>query len=220
MVKRRKVSNLLGLAVLSTLMTRPMYPYEVASSLRARGKDDDMAIKWGSLYRVVQNLEKYGFVEAVHSERQGARPERTVYRITEAGRAELVDWVRELVGETQREESRFKAGLSVLSVLSPDEAVELLRTRAGALEERIAVAEAELAEQAGQIPRLFLIETEYELAVRTAELRWARGLADEIAEGSFPGLEIWREFHRTGDVPPDLAELAERGPAPKRRSPE
>ncbi|MCQ0015408.1 PadR family transcriptional regulator [Actinomadura madurae] len=130
MVKRRKVSNLLGLAVLSTLMTRPMYPYEVASSLRARGKDDDMAIKWGSLYRVVQNLEKYGFVEAVHSERQGARPERTVYRITEAGRAELVDWVRELVGETQREESRFKAGLSVLSVLSPDEAVELLRTRA------------------------------------------------------------------------------------------
>ncbi|MFD0853345.1 PadR family transcriptional regulator, partial [Actinomadura adrarensis] len=200
MARRRKVSNLLGLAVLSALTTRPMHPYEVASVLRARGKGDDMAIKWGSLYRVVQNLEKYGFVEALQSERQGARPERTVYRITDAGRAELVDWVRELVGETRREEDRFKAGLSLLALLSPDEVVDLLQGRIGALEKSVAAAEAELAGHAGELPRLFLIETEYELAVRTAELHWVRDLAREISEGSFPDLPAWRDFHRTGDV--------------------
>lgn len=210
MARQRKVSNLLGLAVLSTLVTKPMHPYEVASVLRARSKDEQMGIKWGSLYRVVQNLEKHGYIEAVQSERQGARPERTVYRITEAGRAEMVDWVRELVGEPGSEE-RFKAGLSLLAVLPPDDVVHLLDGRARALEELIAADEAELAASAEQVPRLFLIETEYELAARRAEVRWTRGLLQEIADGSMPGLAQWREFHRTGALPDELQEMAERG---------
>jgi DNA-binding PadR family transcriptional regulator len=212
--KRRKVSNLLGLAVLSALVTRPMHPYEVASVLRARSKDEQMGIKWGSLYRVVQNLEKYGFVAAVQSEREGGRPERTVYRITEAGRAEMVDWVRELVAVPESEE-RFKAGLSLLAVLPPDEVARLLEGRVGALEARIAAVEAELAGSAEAVPRLFLIETEYELAARRAEVGWARGLLAEITGGSLPGLAQWREFHRSGELPDELRELAERGGDPE-----
>jgi DNA-binding PadR family transcriptional regulator len=214
MAKQRKVANLMALAVLGTVMTRPMHPYEIASVLRTQSKNQDMKIKWGSLYRVVQNLEKHGLVQAVQSERHGGRPERTVYRITQAGRAELVDWVRELVGVPEREELRFKAGLSMLSVLSPDEVVDLLQVRIGALEEQIAAAGVELARHATEVPRLFLVESEYELAVRTAEARWARGLLREITDGSLPGLAQWREFHRTGEVPVELAELAERGTDP------
>src|ERR687888_1769422 len=97
MAKRRPVRNLRALAVLTVVLQRPMHPYEMASVLRARGKDQDMPIKWGSLYTVVRNLEKHGLLEAAESGRQGGRPERTVYRITEAGRAEVEDWVRELV---------------------------------------------------------------------------------------------------------------------------
>src|SRR5579863_4287273 len=113
MAKQRKVGNLLALAVLSTVIERPMHPYEIASLLRARGKEDDMDIKWGSLYTVVRNLVKHGFLEVVDTERAGARPERTVYRITAAGRGELVDWARELVSTPQPEHPKFKAGLSV-----------------------------------------------------------------------------------------------------------
>lgn len=204
----RKVRNLMGLAVLSTVLTKPMHPYEMASVMRARGKDRDMPIRWGSLYRVVQNLEKYGFLEAVQSERQGGRPERTVYRITPAGQAELVDWARELVGTPEPEMTKFKAGLSVVGVLSPDDVALLLRQRLEALDERIAAVQAELGIE---IPRLFLIESEYELAVLTAEASWARGLLREIEDGSLPGLSDWRTFHRTGEVPPDYTELAERG---------
>lgn len=40
-MKRRKVGNLLALAILSTLVERPMHPYEMASILKARGKDRD-----------------------------------------------------------------------------------------------------------------------------------------------------------------------------------
>lgn len=214
MPKRRKVANLLGLAVLATVLTKPMHPYEMASVLRSRAKDQDLRIRWGSLYGVVQNLHKHGFLETVQTERLGGRPERTVYRITEAGRAELVDWTRELVGVPEPEMSRFKAGLSVLGVLSPDEASDLLRQRIRALDEQLATATAELEAVAAEVPRMFLIETEYELAVRAAEVGWARSLLREIEEGSLPGMPQWVAFHATGEVPPDLAELAERGTDP------
>lgn len=148
MAKRRKVGNLTALAVLGTVPPRPMHPYEIASVLRVRSKEQDMKIRWGSLYRVVQNLDKYGFLEAVQSERHGGRPERTVYRITDAGRAELVDWVRELVGVPDREELRFKAGLSMLGVLSSDEVVVLLQGRIDALAEQIAAGRAQVPLQA------------------------------------------------------------------------
>lgn len=211
MPERRKVANLLALAVLGTVMTRPMHPYEMASVLRARGKDRDMPIKWGSLYRVVQNLAKHGFLRVAASQRPTGRPERTVYEITDAGRAELVDWVRDLVAKPQPRHSAFKAGLSLLGVLSPDTVVALLDSRMRAMTDQVTAAEQALAAAAADVPRLFLIESEYDLAVAHAELAWTRHLRDEIADGALPGLEQWREFHRTGQVPEELTELAERG---------
>jgi DNA-binding PadR family transcriptional regulator len=211
MVKRRKVANMLALAVLSALLTKPMHPYEIASVLRQRGKDQDMPIRWGSLYRVVENLERHGLVQAARNERHGGRPERTVYRITEAGRAELVDWVRELIGVPEPEALRFKAGLSVLGVLPPDEVIDLLGRRVRMLQEQLDAARAELDRHAREVPRLLLVEADYELAIRAAEADWTRGLLRELTEGSLPELAQWRAFHATGEVPPELAKLAERG---------
>src|SRR6202023_2975952 len=109
MGKRRKVSNLLALSLLTLLTQRPMYPYEMAATLRERGKDNAIKINWGSLYTVVQNLEKYGFIEAIEVVREGRQPERTTYQITGAGRAELTDWLRELLSVPEREHTRFEA---------------------------------------------------------------------------------------------------------------
>jgi DNA-binding PadR family transcriptional regulator len=212
--KRRKVGNLLALVVLATLVERPTHPYELASLLRTRGKDQDLKIKWGSLYTVIQNLEKHGFITATASERHGRRPERTVYSVTPAGRAELTDWLRELISVPEREHSRFQAALSVLAVLGPDEAIGLLAERSAALDAEVANHRAELARFGQDLPRLFLIESEYELAVRTAEADWVRAVLGELRDGSFPGLAQWRAFHETGYVPPDLAEMAERGRVP------
>jgi DNA-binding PadR family transcriptional regulator len=206
MVERRKVANLLALAVLGTVVQRPMHPYEIASLLRTRGKDDDMEIKWGSLYTVVRNLTKHGFLEVVDSRREGARPERTIYRITDAGRAELHDWTRELVATAQPERPRFKAGLSLLAALPPEEAAAALRARLAGLEQAIAAQRAALAGYA-DVPRLFLVEDEYELAVREAELAWVRGLLAELTEETFPDLPAWRKWHATGEIPPEYADL-------------
>lgn len=215
MARKRKVANLMGLAVLSALAVQPMHRYEIAARLRAWGKDTDMSIKWGSLYTVVDNLTKHGFLEVTGSERDGARPERTIYRITAAGRAELTDWTRELVSEPEAEKSRFLAGLSVLSVLPPDEVIDLLTQRITKLDKTITESRAQLAALEGTVPRLFLVEDDYELTMLSAEADWARALRDSLADGSFPDTEVWRAWHRDGVMPAELVELAEGGaPAP------
>lgn len=211
MARRRRVSNLLALAVLSTLMERPMHPYEMASVMRERGKDQDMTIKWGSLYTVVRNLDKHGLLAVVENERQGGRPARTVYRITDAGRAELADWIRELVAEPEPELPRFRAGLSVLGGVGPEEALALLRQRLSTLEERLAEDRKTLAELTTGLPRIFLLEVEYDLAIRDAEATWVRSLIEEMAAGTLPGLREWRAFYATGEIPPEFAELLGRG---------
>ncbi|MEU5784811.1 PadR family transcriptional regulator [Micromonospora lupini] len=210
MSKRRKVGNLLALAVLSALVQRPMHPYEIATSLRAWGKDQDMEFKWGSFYTVIRNLDKHRMIEAVESVRDSRRPERTVYRITEAGRAELVDWARELVATPMPEHPRFRAGLSVLAVLHPDEATDLLRKRLALLEDALRGDRETLDTYLREIPRLFLVESEYDLAMRAAEATWLRALLAELTSGSYPGLDTWRAFHETGEMPAELIELAER----------
>ncbi|MFC9877929.1 PadR family transcriptional regulator [Nocardia salmonicida] len=209
MATKRKVNNLLALAVLSVIVQRPMHRYEIAATLRARGKDRDMDIKWGSLYTVVQNMEKAGFLEVIGSERDGARPERVIYRITDAGRAEMADWTRELLAAPEPEHHRFTAGLSILAVLPPDEVIALLGTRVAALERTIETTKAELAELT--LPRLFLVESEFGLAMLEAEANWARSLWAELAAGTFEGLELWRQWHVDGMPAEQIPELGERG---------
>lgn len=211
MAKRRRYGNLLALAVLATLIQRPMHPYEMAAVMREQNKDHDMKIKWGSLYTVVQSLEKDSMIEVVGSERQGARPERTIYRITDLGRAHVEDWVRELVSVPERDHPRFEAALSVLAILSPDEAAFLLEQRLSLLEEEIARQRESLSEYRRDTPRLFLIELEYDLAIRGAEAGWIRSLLDEFTTESLPGLAEWRAYHATGVIPAAEAEAAADG---------
>jgi DNA-binding PadR family transcriptional regulator len=209
MAKRRKVSNLLALSLLNMLTQRPMYPYEMASTLRERGKDNAIKINWGSFYTVVQNLEKYGFIEAIEVAREGRQPERTTYQITDAGRDEVRDWLLELLSVPEREHSSFEAALGESAVLPPDELIGLLQQRLAALEKANGRLQAELATVVTQVPRLFLIESEYYLAQRRAEEEWVRGLLEEFTGGTFPGLQAWRHFHATGEVPDDVQALIE-----------
>jgi DNA-binding PadR family transcriptional regulator len=209
MAKRRRVGNLMGLAILSSVVFRQMHPYEMASTLRGWGKDRDFQIKWGSLYTVVRNLAKHGLIAEVESSRAGRRPERTVYRITDEGRAELVDWAKELLSEAEPETSRFRAGLSVMAVIGPDEVVTLLQQRLAAVEREIAETEATRELHAPRVPRLFLIELEYDLAMLAAERAWMRSLIEEIAGGTLPGLQEWRHHHETGEMPAEMVELSE-----------
>jgi DNA-binding PadR family transcriptional regulator len=194
-MQRRKLRNPLALAVLATLWQKPMHPYEIAQTLRRQGKDASTKINYGSLYTVVQNLEKHGFVEVTDVERQGNRPERTVYGITDAGRQEMTEWMSDLVATPAKEYPIFETALSLLGVLHPDDVVRLLEERLSALEVQVASSRGVLDKLYETLPRLFLVEMEYQLHMVEAETEWVRGLHDEIKKGALPGMEDWKAYH-------------------------
>ena len=119
MVAKRRFSNLLALAVLSCLSERPMHPYEISQTLRHRGKDESIKLNYGALYGVVESLAKAGFIEVQETVREGKRPERTIYAITEAGRDEHEQWLAELIATPTREYHSLEAGLALMAGLPP-----------------------------------------------------------------------------------------------------
>jgi DNA-binding PadR family transcriptional regulator len=198
----RVTSNPLALAVLACLHERPMHPYEMASTMRERGKEHSIKLNYGSLYTVVDNLAKHGLIEAVEARREGRRPERTVYRLTDAGRARLDAWMSELLSTPVKEYPQFEAALSLMPVLHPDTVSELLRLRIRALETQI-TEERVMLDAASRVglPRLLLIEGEYSLAMRETELAWVRDLAGELEAGTLEGQDGWKQVFETGQLP-------------------
>ena len=115
-------ANPLALAVLALLYERPMHPYEMGVILKQRHKEESIKLRYGSLYTVIAFLLQRGLIAARETEREGRRPERTVYEITPAGAAELHDWMAHLIGQPIKEYPQFEAALCLLPVLPPDEA--------------------------------------------------------------------------------------------------
>jgi len=196
MSSKRKVSNPLALAVMALLLERPMHPYEMVSTMRERGKHESVRLRYSSLYSVVEALMREALISAKETVREGRRPERTVYELTDAGRTAFLTWLRELLSEPAKEYTQFAAGLSFLPALPPDEAMVLLEERVRLLEEEVQSTRSRLdAVIEDGLPRLFVVETEHELALREAELRWVRGLVGEIEDGTLGGMSEWRSFH-------------------------
>ena len=193
---RRRVGNTLALAVLSCLAERPMHPYEISTTLRSRGKEQSIKLNYGSLYSVVDALQRHGLVAARETTRAGRRPERTVYEITPAGTAELEDWLAELISTPVREYSSLEAGLSLMPSLPPDDVAMLLGKRALALRSELRTLDATLDEAGDmQLPELFLVEGRFRRAMLAAELEFVQALATDIGTGSMSGVKTWRRIH-------------------------
>lgn len=196
MATKRKVSNLLALAALSYLSRAPMHPYELSRTLR--GNDDTRSIKFthGSLYMVIGQLSKAGFITEHETSRSGQRPERTVYALTDAGQHELRDWLRELVEVPQQEYPHFVAALSLIAALPPDEVVELLHRRQARLTESRAEIRGIIDGAAAQeVHPLFLVEEEYRLALLDAESGFIDGFIARITDPENGWAPQWAAFH-------------------------
>ena len=183
MANKRKVGNPLALAVLSYLTMRPMHPYELSRTLRDNGDARSIKFNHGSLYMVVQQLAKAGYIAEQETSREGQRPERTIYAITDAGRREVHDWLSELIGQPEHEYPHFVTALSLIAALPPAEVVPLLRTRLEALAGQRAEIQGMIDSSLAQgVPRLFLVEEEYRRALIDAESAFVERFIAEIGD--------------------------------------
>ncbi len=193
---RRRVSNPLALAVLGCLSERPMHPYEISTTLRTRGKEQSIKLNYGSLYTVVESLQKHGLIAARETTREGRRPERTVYEITPAGQDEFEDWLAELLSTPVRDFTSLEAGLSLMPGLPPDEVARLLTERADRLRIELRSLDAMFAETAAMgLPELFVVESRFRRHMLAAELDFVSTLAHDIRASTFAGTKPWRRIH-------------------------
>ncbi|MBV8527807.1 MAG: PadR family transcriptional regulator [Candidatus Dormibacteraeota bacterium] len=172
-----------ALTILSLLNERPMHPYEMRRLIRHRAKDEHIDLKPGSLYRTIEQLERSGMVEQSERSREGRFPERTVYCITDNGRDELEEWLREMLSALQKDLPQFLAALTFLPSLTPPDVLSQLEKRAVRLEMAIAALEAARKGMETQLPRLFFLEEEYACALRHAELEHVRSLIADLRSG-------------------------------------
>jgi DNA-binding PadR family transcriptional regulator len=176
---------MMALAVLELLGEGPKHPYEIGQLMHERGIDRAVHTKGASIYDTVERLVRAGFIEPVETNREGRRPERTIYRLTQAGADELRSWLRQLLEEPTREYPQFGAALMFLGAVGrKEDAIKVLERRAAAFEADIAAADAVIAAVPPEVPPLFVIEEDYGQAMRRAELVWLRRIIAELKDGT------------------------------------
>jgi|SRR5580700_3100384 DNA-binding PadR family transcriptional regulator len=175
---RDALANPVALAALGALLERPAHPYQLAAVLAERG----VPVNRGSLYDTVDAMARAGWIEPGPAERSGTRPQRIPYALTETGRAELVRRLDAQIRSPRREFPEFLGAVSHLGVLGPKRAAEALKERAGRLAALIDEDQRRLAEalEGAAVPRLFVIEAEYALAMARAERDWVLALIEDI----------------------------------------
>ena len=92
--------DLVGLTVLAILSVRASHPYELHRFIIYTHKDYVTGLP-RSLYHAVERLARDELITPTKTDREGRRPERTVYEITDEGRRELSTRLRRLLEEPE-----------------------------------------------------------------------------------------------------------------------
>ncbi|WP_280267187.1 PadR family transcriptional regulator [Nocardia wallacei] len=195
--RRDPLHNSLALAVLAYLVERPMHPYELGKLLQERNAGRSIDYKHSSLYMVVDQLLRAGYIEALASERAGQRPERTVYRNTDSGAERLRERMRELVSVPAKEYRQFEAALSLIVTLPPADVADLLDQRHRALAEQ-AEQQRAVVRAAADVDAVFLIEYHYRLELLEAEQRFVDRFRTLIRDDPEALGRFWEQLHARG----------------------
>ena len=176
-----------------------MHVYRMQKLFEAEGKDRIVNVRSrASLYQTIERLQRLGLVEVSETIQQEGYPDRVVYAITESGRDAAREWLREMLSDTGGQYPEFIAALSLLFGLPVEEARAQLALRAERVAAQLDEAEQSLDEAPPGLPRLFLLEEEYRMAILRAELEWLRGVIEDLDTGQITWSEEWlRELQQT-----------------------
>ncbi|MEV0052524.1 helix-turn-helix transcriptional regulator [Saccharopolyspora shandongensis] len=187
-IHRRSV---LALVLLSLLAEEPMHPYRMREMIKERGKDRIANVaQRNSVYQTIDRLLRAELIAVRETARDERRPERTVYEITDAGHEALRTWTAEMLESPAREFPEFPAALASAMVLTPEDVTARLEKRATDLTTSLA-ADSETLQAVPELPRLFLLDEEYSIAVREAELKWIERVLAALRSGELTWSEEW-----------------------------
>jgi DNA-binding PadR family transcriptional regulator len=173
-----------GLTVLCLLTAAPLHPYGMQRLINAWGKDDVVNIgQRANLYKTINRLHRAGLIAVRQTERPKAYPERTVYELTDQGRTTCRRWLADMLTTPRNEYPQFPAALSFAMGFTPGGLAELLAERLAAVREHLAVLDDQLHTHQATVPRIALVETEYQRTITDAEARWLGAIIDDLKSG-------------------------------------
>lgn len=161
-----------------------MHPYKMQRLIKDRGKDQVINVEQrASLYQTMNQLLRAGLIAEWETARDEGFPERTVYRLTDKGHAAAREWMHDMLATPGQEYPEFPAAISLLPLLTPQDALAQLERREIQLVKQIAALDVELEASGNGLPRLFVLESEYMRVVQQTELEWVRALCADIQSG-------------------------------------
>jgi len=161
-----------------------MHPYRMQQLIKERGKDLVVNVGQRSqLYKTIDRLLREEMITVAEVQREAARPERTVYTITDAGRQATEEWTATMLAHPRPDFPEFTAGLAYLPILSPEQVLEALTTRLATVTRELEELEGSVTAVVDQLPRLVLIESEYMRAHLRTDIEWINALIDDLRQG-------------------------------------
>ncbi|MET8704502.1 PadR family transcriptional regulator [Kitasatospora sp. NPDC004723] len=178
-------SSPVQLTVLSLLHFKALHPYGMQRLLKEWGKDQVVNVSQRtSLYRAIDRLLGAGLIAVRETGRDQQYPERTVYEITDAGRATTRTWLLQMLREPRLEFPEFPVALSNLMLLAPEEIEQALTARLTAVRAVQASQERSVTDTAALgVPRVALLDNEYTRALAAAEGDWLESVLADLRSG-------------------------------------
>jgi DNA-binding PadR family transcriptional regulator len=172
------------LVILGLLRDQPLHGYEIKQIIEEQ-MGDWTSIAFGSIYFALGKLSEEGLIEMVATEKEGNRPSRSIYQITEAGRAEFLKLLRELWREPERQYFAIDVGLGFMNALPPEEIMGYLHGRVALLEGTLHYLDSHQLEQMGQpnIPASAVVIFEHSRVHLAAELSWIKEVLEKMQRG-------------------------------------
>ncbi|MEU4689259.1 PadR family transcriptional regulator [Actinoplanes sp. NPDC023714] len=176
---RKSDRDLTALTVLGLLTAGPRHTYDMHLLIERTHKTFVTGLP-RSLYHAVNRLLAAGDIVVTGTLRDPGRPERTVYALTDEGRSRLRDRVRLLLATPDPDATLLTAALNFTGCLPPDEVADALHDRRAELTRSLRTAKEALGLD---LPRILLLEVEFEVARLTAEQAWVTAILDDLDAG-------------------------------------
>jgi DNA-binding PadR family transcriptional regulator len=119
--------------ILALLETGPSHGWRMKSRIEAALGPEYGGLNKGYIYEVIHKMEREGTIVSHVEAPDGPRPPRSVHEITDAGRVQLTEWLREPVTLSAGFRDEFVQKVLAASLRSPDDVRYFCRVQRQAL---------------------------------------------------------------------------------------
>lgn len=197
------------LLILGLLLEKDRHPYEIRKTMVDRNWNYAFRLRDGSLYYAVDQLREHGWIEAIHTVPVPGehRPDKTIYRITEAGRREFDRLMYAQLEQPSYPHHPMMLAMPFLRYADQARVAEIAARHLTACEERIASLQVTLAVKEKRIPSSALRNIRGMLQLGIAERDWLMTIINEARSGAYDEERTdegeWRPRARPNDAPPE-----------------